>query len=110
MAQGDYRFRIPSEPEISRRGIIRFDTFVEHSQGGDPEAWILIPQGHFSLDIPGTAVAQASTSGQVLTYMANTIRDMGLIDAYEAKLALYALLPNSEWPENDVVRTISLEA
>jgi len=112
MAIGDYRYRIPggaNEPEVTMRGMVKFDIWVEVQTEENPDTWALVDGGHFTELIPGAALEQAQNSGQVLAYIEQQIAAKGLVQSDRAKRALYALLPNGIWPVDDIIRSITLD-
>ena len=115
MAIGDYRFRLRGTnsggtmPEVTMRGMVKFDVWVEVSvDAGPPEVWQLVDGGHFTESIAGTALEQAQNSGQVLNYIAQQIAAKGLVQSDRARRVLMSFLPNEEWPAYDITRSIDV--
>ena len=113
MPVGDYRYRIPggvgNEPDIAIDGYIHFDVYIERMTADDPEEiWIPIPMGHLTVPISGIELEACQSAGQALAVIEQYIVQYGLAQAHRARLALLALLPLGQWPENDVVRVIDL--
>ena len=99
----DYRARVVSS-EASANGDIHLDVFVESDRSGD---WALIPGGHRTLVLNGSAVLAICNSGDTLAGRRLAIKDLfiqeikawGLDESDDANEQLVALLYQG-WPQS----------
>ena len=123
MAIGDFRWRVPGSEDqecwrrcVAANGNINLDVYIEIQTGTDPETWALLPQGHRTIVLQAQAiVAIAEGSGtiqqkrqQVMNLITDAILGLGLVHSYQGAAAFVSLLPNGEWPTNDITESIEL--
>lgn len=113
MAVGDYRYRIPGgsgrEPKVAIDGFVHFDVFIETCTEDTPEeVWEQIPLGHLTVPIAGVMLEACAGPAQALQLVEDYIKGRGMTQSHRARRALIELLPDQQWPEDDIVRSISL--
>ena len=111
MASGDYRWRIPSAPEISVGGDLHFDLFVEVEGAG--ATFTQVSQGHFTLVMPFSTFDEITSTGTsaakkaaVLKWIKDQVTAKGLKQADLSAKALNALLPGGVWPASGITGPI----
>lgn len=120
MAIGDFRWRVPGSTDpthwksvITAQGNINLDVYVEVQTDDNPETWALIPNGHRTVTLQAQAIIAIEqgpgTDNQkrqaVMALIEDVILASGIAQSYQGAAAFVALLPNGEWPSNDVTQT-----
>jgi hypothetical protein len=106
MALNDYRWRINNPPVVGGQGDLHFDMFVEISNGGTPETWANLEQGHYTLVMPATALLAISNGAGTVTqkralvmeWITAQVKLRGVSLSDQAKRALITLLPGGVFP------------